>query len=126
MAEAAGCGGLHAAFLFGGGGWAGLGAQIEASKEAGASMAEIREALAANGLPLSPRAFESALYRARRQARKKDSRKGMTPSASNPSPAGASPDPLKPTRPKSKRFDWDPLARPNFDFVDDNADEPAS
>jgi hypothetical protein len=38
---------------------------IEASLEAGAHYADIINTLAANGIELSPRAFGSALYRAR-------------------------------------------------------------
>jgi hypothetical protein len=38
---------------------------IEASFKAGATYAEVRKTLAENGLELSARAFESALFRAR-------------------------------------------------------------
>ena len=110
--------------------------EIEGSMAAGASYKEIRDTLAEHGYELSLRAFESALYRARRRKQKEDSRKGggqttqhpaqaqarrATPTV-GPAPASA-PVPRKrgplELAPSPKKFEWDPLERPVIEFIDE-------
>lgn len=111
---------------------------IEAAFQAGATYTEVIDALAAKGLALSYRAFESALYRARKK-RKAGGRKEKSGSAAvaqanhrssarrtqskdqkdSPKQEKKAPkrNPLQ-RPPPEKKFEWDPLERPVIEFRD--------
>jgi hypothetical protein len=124
--------------------------KIEAAMAAGASHEQIVQTLRETGIDVSMNTFRSALYRARRKARKeerekegKDSRKKESAGGGAPGGPASDPparedcaalspgreerarDPLAvPERPRS--FEWDPTARPNITFINRDDEESSS
>jgi len=113
--------------------------EVEAALSAGVTHAAIHEALQTGGFKLTLKSFQSALYRLREE-RQKGSRKreaqpaqpstpnqvrratpttGVSPaSPPAPPPVGKKRGPLE-LAPSPKKWEWDPLERPVFEFIDE-------